>query len=172
MTLDNYVPGPQTQWLRARAFVLARDHHRCRKCGGTATHVDHVWPRALGGASTPENLQALCRPCNSRKGARPPAGMLPMYLTVAPDTDGLGHAERAEARSRAWWALRERMSNRCLADGVWPTATWNRMDRATERSRHWARIACSHRHVAYAVEHGLTWVLARADLETSDACSA
>jgi hypothetical protein len=33
-------------------------------------HVDHIIPRARGGADVEENLQLLCPQCNSRKGAR------------------------------------------------------------------------------------------------------
>ncbi|MGN6216333.1 MAG: HNH endonuclease [Solirubrobacterales bacterium] len=56
-----------------RGAVLHRDQWRCRYCGGEATEVDHVDPRARGGATTPANLVAACRPCNKAKGIRTPA---------------------------------------------------------------------------------------------------
>lgn len=31
--------------------------------------VDHIIPKALGGTDARENLQVLCRPCNSAKAA-------------------------------------------------------------------------------------------------------
>lgn len=51
--------------------VFERDAYRCRHCD---SHVDltcdHVIPESAGGETTAENLQTLCRPCNSRKGVR------------------------------------------------------------------------------------------------------
>lgn len=51
--------------------VMERDHFRCVTCG---THLDlccdHIVPESKGGPTTFENLQTMCRPCNSRKGAR------------------------------------------------------------------------------------------------------
>lgn len=55
-----------------RGAVLGRDGWTCRYCGGEATEVDHVDPRARGGATTPANLVATCRPCNKAKGVRTP----------------------------------------------------------------------------------------------------
>lgn len=55
-----------------RGAVLDRDGWICEYCGGAATEVDHVDPRARGGATTPANLVATCRPCNKMKGARTP----------------------------------------------------------------------------------------------------
>jgi hypothetical protein len=50
--------------------VFARDGGRCVECGARSElQYDHVIPLALGGASTPENLQILCAPCNGQKGA-------------------------------------------------------------------------------------------------------
>ncbi|MBA3654566.1 MAG: HNH endonuclease [Actinobacteria bacterium] len=54
-----------------RAFVLERDGDRCRACGAVESlEVDHVLPRALGGTNDVENLQALCGPCNRKKGVK------------------------------------------------------------------------------------------------------
>lgn len=55
----------------ARQFVYDRDGRRCLHCGTTkALSLDHIFPYSLGGTDDPENLQTLCRPCNSKKGAR------------------------------------------------------------------------------------------------------
>jgi 5-methylcytosine-specific restriction endonuclease McrA len=53
-----------------RLAVWQRDGGRCVGCGADFDlQYDHVIPVALGGASTVENLQILCAPCNQRKGA-------------------------------------------------------------------------------------------------------
>lgn len=43
-------------------------------CDGTATEVDHVVPRRLGGSDDWENLQALSRRCHARKTATQDGG--------------------------------------------------------------------------------------------------
>jgi hypothetical protein len=54
-----------------RERVYQRDGHRCVDCGATEDlTLDHIYPWSLGGPDTYENLRLLCRPCNSRKGAR------------------------------------------------------------------------------------------------------
>ena len=54
-----------------RAAIFERDQHRCLHCGAQDDlSVDHIVPESKGGLLSLSNLQTLCRPCNSRKGAR------------------------------------------------------------------------------------------------------
>lgn len=56
---------------RLRAAILERDGRHCRHCGATEDlSIDHIVPERLGGTQDPDNLQVLCRSCNSRKGVR------------------------------------------------------------------------------------------------------
>jgi 5-methylcytosine-specific restriction endonuclease McrA len=61
--------GPLPRALKMAVFE--RDNGRCTQCGSTFDlQYDHVIPVAMGGATTMENLQLLCSPCNQSKGAR------------------------------------------------------------------------------------------------------
>lgn len=77
-----HTAGPA--WSRQR--VLARDNRTCGYCGGHATTVDHVLPRARGGRNTWRNTVASCYACNQVKGDRTPveAGMPLRYEPTTP----------------------------------------------------------------------------------------
>lgn len=59
---------------KLRLAVWEASDRRCAYCGSdlewSSFTVDHIHPRALGGAEDFDNLTTACRPCNSRKGAR------------------------------------------------------------------------------------------------------
>ena len=72
MTLERTAAGKRREPIpeAVRREVFRRDGGRCAACGSDELlQFDHVIPVALGGASTPENLQLLCAPCNREKGA-------------------------------------------------------------------------------------------------------
>jgi len=53
-----------------RPIVLSRSGYRCTYCGSDESlEIDHIVPIARRGTNDISNLQALCRPCNRRKGA-------------------------------------------------------------------------------------------------------
>jgi 5-methylcytosine-specific restriction endonuclease McrA len=86
------------KWKKLWLEILARDGYTCGRCYGTATTVDHIWPRSKGGDMwDPLNLMSLCKPCNSGKGNRlflkkeatPPvfsACSLPETVRTVPDS--------------------------------------------------------------------------------------
>lgn len=51
--------------------VWKRDGFKCVDCKSDSDlTVDHIHPRSKGGTEEMDNLQTLCRPCNSRKCAK------------------------------------------------------------------------------------------------------
>ena len=54
-----------------RMEVYERDGFACVECSSPDDlSLDHIWPWSKGGSDELENLRTLCRPCNSRKGAK------------------------------------------------------------------------------------------------------
>lgn len=55
----------------SRPLVLERDGNQCLRCGSVENLcADHIIPRCDGGKSSMDNLQTLCRPCNTSKGKK------------------------------------------------------------------------------------------------------
>ena len=79
--------GNTTRTGFSRHGVLVRDNFQCLYCGDSATTIDHVVPRALGGKSTYDNCVAACQPCNSKKANKTLSQMgwnVPERTLVAP----------------------------------------------------------------------------------------
>lgn len=82
-SLTNYEPqtfgGRRPRYVKQRiprsvqTAVWERDGFRCKTCGvQRELSVDHIHPEIKGGTLDLDNLQTLCRPCNSRKKDRLP----------------------------------------------------------------------------------------------------
>jgi 5-methylcytosine-specific restriction endonuclease McrA len=62
--------------------IIDAQNGRCLACGKKKNlTVDHIVPLAAGGTNWPDNLQGLCKSCNSRKGTktidyRPKGGLI------------------------------------------------------------------------------------------------
>ena len=61
---------------------------KCRYCGHKLRqgdgHVDHKMPLSRGGKETPKNMQLLCGPCNTRKGALSDGEFKKRFKSVLP----------------------------------------------------------------------------------------
>jgi 5-methylcytosine-specific restriction protein A len=60
------------QWTKTSARILKRDMRLCQVCltqgrYTTATEVDHIIPKSLGGRDDDDNLQALDHACHAAK---------------------------------------------------------------------------------------------------------
>lgn len=67
--------APVTLTREEWAAILATQQHMCLHCSRLFSDAlkptrDHIIPVSKGGGLTKENVAALCRPCNSRKGNR------------------------------------------------------------------------------------------------------
>ncbi len=86
--------------------VWERDDFRCRICGVRRNlSVDHILAVCDGGETTSDNLQTLCRSCNSRKEGKMPRRrqLPPADLEFIPSAmDRTVREEKREREFRAW----------------------------------------------------------------------
>lgn len=54
------------EWI----MLLQKYGNKCLACGSEEVTRDHVVPISRGGSNTIDNIQPLCKPCNSRKGTQ------------------------------------------------------------------------------------------------------
>lgn len=91
-----------------RRNLFARDRNQCQYCGKhfpTADlSIDHVTPRAQGGADTWENLVCACIWCNAKKGGRTPeqAGMKLVRPSKRPKRNPLITLRLGSEKYQSW----------------------------------------------------------------------
>ena len=76
IALVTYDRMPYNKIKLSRANIYIRDRNRCQYCGKVFPRseltIDHIIPRAYGGATTWENVVCCCVSCNRKKGGRTP----------------------------------------------------------------------------------------------------
>lgn len=70
--ISNRILNKKSRSLSLRFRILHRDNFKCVYCGraakdGVILHVDHVYPKSLGGGYEEENLVTACFECNLGK---------------------------------------------------------------------------------------------------------
>ncbi|MDY6864218.1 MAG: HNH endonuclease, partial [Thermodesulfobacteriota bacterium] len=74
IALITYDRMPYNKIKLSRANVYIRDQNSCQYCGKVFPRseltIDHITPRAFGGATTWENVVCCCIACNRKKGGR------------------------------------------------------------------------------------------------------
>ena len=85
---------PDIRWT-----VWERDNFTCLHCG-TRQHlsIDHIMPECEGGTLDLDNLQTLCKPCNSRKGPHRITRVRSPRSTLAQ----VARAERKRKEAELW----------------------------------------------------------------------
>ena len=107
---------PESVWR----LIWERDGRACVSCGSTDDlAVDHIVPWSRGGRTHPDNLQILCRRCNSAKGAsteETASGDGPALRDTLSDAGGSLESARLAVRSAM--ALAEKLAVEADAKGV------------------------------------------------------
>lgn len=92
----------------SRLNIFRRDGGKCQYCGRgfpkNELTIDHVVPRALGGASRWDNVVCSCGACNRRKGGRTPeqAGMKLLAKPAEPQWGPFANLYVHAVRHKEW----------------------------------------------------------------------
>ena len=114
--------------------ILRRDP--CAYCGGTGGTIDHITPRALGGAKDSlRNWTGACLQCNLKRG---PRGLI--YFLAGAEDPMPGERAKAIKKIRAAWSHDIGPEIRKALDGV-PGKTARRQIADAIVKRHRARYA-------------------------------
>jgi len=66
---DSIIIKRQNITEKLRNEIFERDNNQCVKCKSKLSlHIDHIIPFSMGGETTQNNLQTLCKKCNLSKG--------------------------------------------------------------------------------------------------------
>lgn len=126
-------------WVRPH--LMRQSNNTCAYCGHRITarglHVDHMVPVVRGGSNDINNLQAICRPCNKRKGQQTDEEFRERYRRLVPlrsrtpprrrisqreFNEETRRTEQSESvrqfRRTRFISKRSKMSSGCLALGV------------------------------------------------------
>lgn len=99
---------PRTTVKLNRRNIFARDENCCQYCGKrfptSELSLDHVVPRAHGGATTWENIVCACVACNVQKGGRTPkqAHMHLLRNPRRPQRSPILTVKLSDARYASW----------------------------------------------------------------------
>jgi len=124
-----------------REYLLEKFKRTCAYCGATGVpmQIEHIIPKARGGANRVSNLTLACEPCNRAKGAQ--------------TSEEFGHPEiqrqakaplkDAAAVNTTRWALFQRLGATGLPVevGTGGRTKWNRAVRGLPKT-HWLDAAC------------------------------
>ncbi|WP_460682795.1 type II CRISPR RNA-guided endonuclease Cas9 [Nesterenkonia populi] len=98
--LRGLLPHEPTRRDARRMEYVQQQNSQCAYCGTTIRvrdcELDHIVPRADGGASTRANLVAVCRTCNQSKGR------LPFAVWAARDKRAEVSVDEAVNRAKNW----------------------------------------------------------------------
>mgnify|MGYP002719639505 CR=1 FL=1 len=109
--------GSQPKAADVRRYsLIQRQNGQCAYCGAAIglrnSELDHIVPRAVGGASTRANLLAVCRACNNLKGKQPFAVWADGDTRTDEAGEKLVSVEGALARTRSWMTPRPSIRER------------------------------------------------------------